>query len=74
MRTICHGTKGAGNGVAGASLKPKPANFTLKEIQAQSDGAIFWKITEGRTPMAAYKMLSDTQRWQLVSYIRTLKK
>jgi mono/diheme cytochrome c family protein len=68
--TICHGTKGKGDGMAGAALKPKPANFTLERIQSQSDGAIFWKMTEGRSPMAAYKgMLSEEQRWQIVTYI-----
>ncbi len=72
---ICHGDKGKGDGMAGAALKPKPANFTDEKIQAQSDGAIFWKMSEGRSPMAAYKdMLSEEERWQLVTYIRTLKK
>jgi mono/diheme cytochrome c family protein len=72
---ICHGDKGKGDGIAGAALKPKPANFTLESIQSQSDGAIFWKLTAGRSPMAAYKeILSEEQRWQLITYIRTLKK
>jgi len=75
MCTICHGAKGKGDGVAGASLSPKPANFTSAAIQAESDGAIFWKLTEGKAPMAGYKdMLTDTQRWELVNYIRTFKK
>jgi len=73
--TICHGAKGKGDGMAGAALKPKPADFTSEAIQAESDGAIFWKMSEGRSPMAAYKgVLSEEQRWQLVAYIRTLKK
>ena len=73
--TICHGIKGKGDGMAGAALNPKPANFTLADIQSQSDGAIFWKMAEGRSPMAAYKdILSKEQRWQLVAYIRTLNK
>lgn len=71
--TICHGDKGKGDGMAGSALKPKPANFTLESIQVQTDGAIFWKMAEGRPPMAAYKdILSEVQRWQLVAYIRTL--
>ncbi len=72
---ICHGDKGKGDGMAGAALVPKPANFTSDKVQAQSDGAIFWKMTEGRPPMAAYRdILKEEERWQLVNYIRTLKK
>tara|TARA_R110001592_G_scaffold64751_2_gene198885 strand:+ start:12564 stop:12986 length:423 start_codon:yes stop_codon:yes gene_type:complete len=75
MCAVCHGAKGKGDGVAGAALNPKPTNFTLASVQAQSDGAIFWKLSEGRTPMASYKtMLKEDQRWQLVNYIRTFKK
>lgn len=75
MCAICHGDAGKGDGMAGSSLSPRPANFTLANIQDQTDGAIYWKLTEGRAPMAAYKaILKDDQRWQLVNYIRTFKK
>jgi mono/diheme cytochrome c family protein len=73
--SICHGNKGKGDGVAGMALKPRPANLAKDIVQKQTDGAIYWKITEGRAPMAAYKAsLTDEQRWQLVNYIRSLKK
>lgn len=73
--TVCHGDKGKGDGPAGISLPVKPADHTSTRVQAQSDGAIFWKITNGRTPMASYKAsLKDDQRWQLVNYIRSLDK
>lgn len=75
MCAICHGDKGKGDGMAGMSLKPKPSNFTSEKVQSQSDGALFWKLTTGRAPMAAYKdIISEEQRWQLVNYIRTFKK
>ena len=75
MCAICHGNKGKGDGMAGMALKPKPTDFTLKKVQSQADGAIFWKLTEGRAPMASYKKtLAETRRWQLVNYIRTLKR
>lgn len=71
---ICHGAKGKGDGIAGMSLKPRPANLTSEDVQKQSDGAIFWKITTGKPPMASYKAsLTDEQRWQLVNYIRTFR-
>ena len=71
---VCHGDKGKGNGIAAAGLNPKPADHTSTRVQSQSDGAIFWKLTTGRAPMANYdKTLTVTQRWQVVDYIRTLK-
>ncbi len=72
---ICHGLQGKGNGEGGMTLVPKPANFLLADIENETDGSLFWKMTEGRAPMAAYKdALSETQRWQLVCYIRELQK
>lgn len=75
MCAICHGTKGKGDGMAGASLYPKPSDFLDTNIKNESDGAIFWKITNGKPPMAAYKdVLSEEQRWYLVNYLRKLEK
>ena len=71
----CHGTNGKGDGPAAMSLNPKPANLTSNKIQKQSDGAIFWKITNGNSPMPSFKYaLSENQRWELVDYIRQLGK
>jgi mono/diheme cytochrome c family protein len=75
MCVICHGIKGKGDGMAGAALKPKPANFTSLTVQGQTDGEIFWKMTNGNPPMAGYKeILTEAQRWELVNYLRTFKK
>ena len=71
----CHGPKGEGNGVAAASLTPRPKNLTAKQVQDQTDGALFWKITTGKPPMISWQAaLSDKQRWSLVNYIRELGK
>lgn len=72
---VCHGEKGKGDGAASLSIPTKPADHTSVKIQKQSDGAIFWKLTEGRpaVSMISYKfVLTDVERWQLVNYIRTL--
>lgn len=72
---VCHGMKGKGDGMAGAGLKPKPSNLSSEPVQSQTDGAIFWKITEGRSPMPSYKTsIPENKRWEIVNYIRTLKK
>jgi mono/diheme cytochrome c family protein len=42
-------------------------------VQQQSDGALFYKITEGRGPMPSFKTtLTEQQRWDVVNHIRTL--
>jgi|ERR1051326_482374 mono/diheme cytochrome c family protein len=71
----CHGTKGKGDGIAGIALNPRPKDLCNPAVQEQTDGAIFWKITNGKSPMASYQViLKDEQRWQLVNYIRELGK
>lgn len=72
---VCHGEKGKGDGVAGVNLSPHPANLTSTKVQSQTDGALFWKMTNGRAPMASYKAIyTDKQRWELVDYIREMGK
>ena len=69
----CHGQYGFGDGAAGTSFDRRPANFHNKKIKAQTDGALFWKLTNGRMNMPAFKkILSDEQRWQVVSYLRKI--
>ena len=71
----CHGAKGRGDGPAAVALNPKPADHSSKAIQQESDGSLFWKLSEGRGAMQAYKgQLTDKQRWALICYIRFLKK
>jgi mono/diheme cytochrome c family protein len=68
----CHGVKGDGNGPALAGLPRKPANFTdAKMMNDLTDGELFWKISTGRPPMPTWQTLSETQRWELVNYLRT---
>ena len=73
--SVCHGIKGKGDGVAGAGLTPRPADLTSETCQAQTDGALFWKIETGRSPMPSYETsIAETKRWAIINYIRTLKK
>jgi mono/diheme cytochrome c family protein len=73
---LCHGEKGEGDGPGAKTIKVKPANFTDPKLQAsETDGALFWKMSNGRGPMPAWKdELTDQERWQLVGYIRKLGK
>jgi mono/diheme cytochrome c family protein len=67
----CHGPSGDGDGRAALELAIQPAR--LSESPSESDGALFWKITNGKKPMPGYgTRLSETDRWSLINYIRTL--
>jgi mono/diheme cytochrome c family protein len=68
----CHGNKGKGDGPAAVALNPKPADWTSKRVQDEPDGEIFWKITNGRGAMPAWRHLPENDRWAVVRYIRTL--
>ena len=69
----CHGAKGKGDGAAAAALNPKPADWTSSRVQSETDGELFWKISNGRGPMPPWKHLPENDRWALVRYIRSLK-
>ena len=69
---LCHGTAGKGDGPAASALNPKPKNFADRMIQSQSDGELYWKITEGRGVMPGWRTLPEKARWGLVHYVRSL--
>ncbi len=69
----CHGAKGKGDGAAAVALNPKPADWTSKRVQDETDGELFWKISNGRGPMPPWKHLPEQDRWALIRYIRSLK-
>jgi mono/diheme cytochrome c family protein len=64
----CHGKDGTG-------METKhSADLQLPPVQQQSDGVLFWKITNGNSSrgMPSFSKLPELQRWQIVLYIRTL--
>ena len=72
--TACHGESGKGDGPGAAALNPKPADWTSAKVQGEPDGCLFWKISTGRGAMPPWAALPETERWQIIHYIRTLKK
>ena len=72
----CHGKSGMGDGTKASELKTEPGDFSKAAFQSQSDGAIFYKISEGRDDMPSFKKkMSDANDiWDVVNYVRTLKK
>ena len=71
----CHGTKGKGDGPKAAQLDTESGDFTKPTFQSQTDGAIFYKTTEGRKDMPSFKKkIPDANDiWSVVNYMRTLK-
>lgn len=66
----CHGADGAGDGPTASFLSPTPANLTTADFWKQSDGTIFWKITNGNSPMPSFAgSMTDTQRWDVINYL-----
>jgi mono/diheme cytochrome c family protein len=43
-------------------------------VQGESDGSLFWKISNGRGPMPPWKHLSEKDRWDLVTHVKSLGK
>ena len=74
----CHGVAGKGDGPAAATLERngvpiRPGDLSNPKLREQSDGALFWKVSEGRSPMPALQeAFSEEQRWQIINYVRTL--
>jgi mono/diheme cytochrome c family protein len=62
----CHGDHAEGG--------KKGPNLRAAEVQNAEPGAIFWILTNGvvRKGMPVWSKLPEPQRWQLVSYIKSL--
>lgn len=62
----CHGDAGEGGKKGPSLLAP--------EVQNSEPGAIFWILTNGvvRRGMPVWSKLPEPQRWQLVSFIKSL--
>ena len=63
----CHGVNGEGS--------KKAPSLRVAEVQGATPGALFWLLTNGvvRRGMPVWSKLPEAQRWQLVSYLQTLK-
>ena len=63
----CHGDMAEG-GKKGPSLR-------ADEVQDATPGALFWLLTNGvvRRGMPVWSKLPEPQRWQLVSYLKSLR-
>jgi mono/diheme cytochrome c family protein len=65
----CHGDPGKNNVI---KLVPAPPDPASAKMQSNPDGALQFKIAQGRTPMPSFKnILSAADIWRVISYIRS---
>jgi len=62
----CHGQTANGG--------KKAPSLRVEQVQQATPGALFWLLTNGvvRRGMPVWSKLPEPQRWQLVSYIKSL--
>ena len=64
----CHGDPGKNNPLA---LVPMPVDIASEKMQANSEGAMFYKITSGKGVMPPFETtLSENDRWLLVNFFQ----
>ena len=69
----CHGMAGKGDGPAAKDLEKSPGDLSKSTMWDQTDGALFWKLSNGKKPMPTFeKTFTEDERWQVIDYIRTL--
>jgi mono/diheme cytochrome c family protein len=70
----CHGKEGLGDGSKASEIDGDLGDFTEEGFQAQTDGTLFYKITNGRDDMPNFdkKIADEEDRWLVVNYVRTL--
>lgn len=71
----CHGNEGLGDGKKSTELDTPMREIGSKEVQAQTDGELYYKSFIGRDEMPNFekKIASEKDRWLLVEYMRKLK-
>ena len=70
----CHGDRGRGDGAAGVTLDPRPADLVL-HVPEHTDGELYYMVSVGMPESAMPEwrsVLSEPQRWELVHYLRVL--
>lgn len=71
---VCHGPAGAGDGpVTRFGYPPMPIGAGSNAATNLSDGYLFGIIRNGRGLMPPYNRIEETDRWDLINYLRALQ-
>ena len=69
---VCHGDAGAGDGTA--TKFGMPGISIVSDItRGRSDGYVFGMMRNGRGLMPSYNRIEETDRWDVVNYLRGLQ-
>jgi mono/diheme cytochrome c family protein len=69
----CHGFLAQGDGPQYQILIPRPLPWSVAEVNSQSEGALFFKISAGRDDMPEYgSRVTETEIWELVQYVKSV--
>ena len=69
---VCHGDKGDGMGKAMKYGVP-PINLLMDMTKNRTDGYIFGMMRNGRGLMPPYNRIEESDRWDVVNYVRALQ-
>jgi mono/diheme cytochrome c family protein len=68
----CHGRRGTGDGKGARDLKTKVPDLNDGSVWRQSDGELFWKVSNGRGDMPGFdETLTEEKRWHVLNYCRS---
>jgi len=71
---VCHGLDGKGKPLMGSAYPVPVPDMTREELVGKKDGFYFLRISKGGQMMPAYAYaISPHERWQLITYLRTLQ-
>ena len=70
----CHGKEGYGDGSKAGELETEMRELGAEEVQAQSDGELYFKSIIGRDEMPNFekKIRDEEDRWYVINYLREL--
>ena len=70
----CHGKEGYGDGSKAKELETEMRDLTSEEVQAQTDGELYFKSILGRDEMPNFekKIRDDEDQWMVINYLRSI--
>lgn len=71
---FCHGAQGKGDGPFALQQALNISDFSTIQFNLQTDGELYYKISEGRKSMPAFKtkIANKDEIWAIINYIRSL--